>query len=58
MKKISIQKIFFVLKLSAFCFEVTSVSSPGYCINFTLHLLQLVYGSQNMAHFNFAGAQL
>ena len=39
MKKIFIQKIFIVSKLSAFCFGISSFSSPGCCISFILCLL-------------------
>ena len=39
------QKIFVVLKLSAFSFEISSFSTPGCCINFILDLLQVVGGS-------------
>ena len=51
MKKIFIQKIFVAFKLSAFCFEISSLSSPGCCISFILHLLLLVCGIQSMAQF-------
>ena len=44
------QKIF-VLTLSAFRFEISIFTSPGSCISFTLHLLQLVYDIQSMAQF-------
>ena len=54
-EKIFIQKIFVVLKLSAFCFEISSFSSPGCCISLILHLLQLVCG---MAQFYFTGGHL
>ena len=52
MKNILIQKIFAVLKLRAFCFEISSFSSPGCCI---FHLPQLVCG---MAQFYFTGVHL
>ena len=55
MKKIFTQKIFVVLKLRAFCFEISSFSSPGCCISFILHLVQLVSG---MAQFDSTGVHL
>ena len=58
MKEMFIQKKFTVLKLSAFCFEISSFSSPSYCISFILHLLQLVCGIQSVAQFYFTGAYL
>ena len=51
MKKIFIQKKFVAFRLSAFCFEISSFSSPGCCISFILHLLLLVCGIQSMAQF-------
>ena len=51
MKKIFIQKLFVVLKLSAFYFEINSFSSPGCCISLILHLLQLVCAIQSVAQF-------
>ena len=47
-KKIFIQKVFVVLKLSAFCFKISIFSFPGCYINFILHLSQLVCGIQSM----------
>ena len=55
MKKIFMQKIFFVLKLGAYYFEVSSFSSPGCFISFILLLMKLVCG---MAQFYFIGALL
>ena len=55
MKKIFMQKIFVVLKLGAYYFEISSFSSPGCFISFILHLMQLVCG---MAQFYFIGALL
>ena len=49
MKKIFIQKIFVVLKLSDFYFEISSFSAPSCCISFILYLLQLVCGIQSIA---------
>ena len=58
MKKITIQKVFIVLRLSAFCFEIARFSSPGCCISFTLHLLHLVWGIQSMIEFYLTGVHL
>ena len=58
MKKIFIKKIFLLLKLSVFCFEINSFCFPDCCISFILQLLQLVYGIQSMTQFYFAGAHL
>ena len=52
------QKIFIVLKLSAFCFEISSFSSLGFYISFILHLLQLVCVIQSMTQFYLTGAHL
>ena len=57
-EEIFIQKIFVVLKLSAFCFEISNFSFPGCCISFILHLLQLVCGIQSMAKFYFTSVHL
>ena len=58
MNEIFIQKILIVLKLSAFYLEISSFSSPGCCIGFILHLLQLVCGIQSMSQLYFTGAHL
>ena len=57
-KKTFIQKVFVLLKLSAFCFKISSFSFPGSCINFILHLLQLVSGIQSMVQFYFTRVRL
>ena len=51
MKKAFMQEIFVVLKLSTFYFEISTFCSPGCCIGFIFHLLQLVCGVQSMAQF-------
>ena len=58
MKKFFIQKLFVVLKLSAFCFEISNSSFPGCCTSFIFHLLQRVCGIKNMAQFYLTGAYL
>ena len=45
-------------KVSAFCFEISSFSFPGYCISFILHLLQLVCDIQSMNQFCFTRVHL
>ena len=45
------KKVFAVLKLSAFCFKISSFSFRGCCISFILHLLQLVCGSKGWSSF-------
>ena len=52
------QKVFLVLKLSAFCFEISSFSVPGCCISFILHLLQMVCGIQSIVQFYFTSVPL
>ena len=58
MKKIFIQKLIAMLKLSDFCFEISSFFSPNRCISFILHLLQLVCDIKSMAQFSFTGSNL
>ena len=41
MKKIFIEKKTVVFKLSTFYFEISTLSYPGFCFSFLLHLLQL-----------------
>ena len=46
--------MFVVSKLSAFLIEISGFPSPGCCISFILHLLQLV----SKQWLNFTGAHL
>ena len=57
-KKIFKHKVFVVLKLSAFCFEISNFSFPGCCISLLLHLLQLVLGIQSIAQFYFTSVHV
>ena len=58
MKKIIILKIFAVLNLNAFYFEIISFSSPGSSFSLILHLLQLVCGIQITDQFYLTGMHL
>ena len=58
MKKIFIQEIFVVLKVSAFYFEISTFSSPDCCISFMLHCIYCSWYVVSNVWLSFTGAHL